>query len=339
MSDAPEEMPALHWLARQYPDSPRKRLKEWFAQGRVCLNGAVITKPHEKIADPGDRITIGDKSTAFARVFYAKMPKRIHPLVNLVYIDDALAIVTKGPGMLSVPAPEGNQPSAVSILDSFLQGQGSRELDRNRVDRQALTPLPVHRLDQYTSGLLCIAMTPQAREHLVEQVRSHNFIREYLALGDGKLANPRGEWRSWFKLDPTGMHQTIYNKPTKGATEAISHYEVLEEYSWPTKDQKTHTVSRLKLRLETGLKHQLRIHAARAGVPLLGDRHYHTDFKQALANKTRPPYGCNRQMLHASNIGFNHPTSGKALRFNSPFPDELAKIESSLRKKSTEQQA
>ena len=333
MSDVPEELPALHWLSLQFPDSPKKRLKEWFALGRVRLDGKVITKPHERMTDPGERLTLCDKSTVFARVFFSEMPKRIHVNLNLLYIDEHLAIVTKAAGLLSVPLPEGDKPSALSILDSYLQGQGSAELDRNRINRQRLTPLPVHRLDQYTSGLLCLAMNPEAREHLVEQVRSHSFIREYLALGDGKLAAPQGEWRSWFRLNESGLHQTVFDKPTEGANVAVSSYEVLDEFTWPTKDNKTHTVSRLRLRLETGLRHQLRIHAARAGVPLLGDRTYNPDFKRAAETKSSPPHGCTRQALHASSIGFIHPHTGKSLRFNSPLPEELTRVEAGLRDK------
>ena len=76
-------------------------------------------------------------------------------------------------------------------------------------------------------------------------------------------SEPRGEWRSWFRLDEEGMYQTVFDTEEEGTTEAISQYEVVEEYSWPTavKGQR-HTSSKLRLRLETGLKHQLRIHAA-----------------------------------------------------------------------------
>ncbi|HKK19689.1 MAG TPA: pseudouridine synthase, partial [Opitutales bacterium] len=207
------------------------------------------------------------------------------------------------------------------------------ELDRNRVARNALTPLPVHRLDQYTSGLLCFAMNADAREHLVKQVREHSFLREYLALGDGALEPKRGTWRSWFKLDEQGMEQTVYDEPAEGATEAISHYDVLDTIRWPIAGGKYHTVSRLRLRLETGLKHQLRIHAARAGVPLLGDRFYHPDFKKAAEQGAGQPYGCKRQALHASSIGFVHPETGKTKRFSSKFPRDLAELEQSLREK------
>ena len=334
MTDPAEEKTALEWLVQKFPDSPKKRLKEWFAHGRVHLDGELLTKPHLRLTDPGARLTMGN-TEGTPKIFFKSMPTRIHAQVNLLYIDNALAIINKGPGLLSVPLPGKHQPSALKILDNYLQGKGATELDRHRVNRKKLTPLPVHRLDQYTSGLLCFAMNPEAREKLVRQVRDHSFLREYMALGDGKLSQAKGSWRSWFKLDQEGMQQAVFEQPTEGATEAISHYQVVDEISWPTKDGKVHTISRLRLRLETGLKHQLRIHAARAGVPLLGDRHYHPDFKKAVESKTKAgqPYGCKRQALHASSIGFVHPETGKTKRFTSKFPRDLAELEDHLRYK------
>lgn len=332
MTENADEKTALEWLAQQYPDSPKKRLKEWFAKGRIQLDGEVIFKHHLRFTDPGERLSMGQPNPA-AKIFFKSMPTRIHAQLNLLYIDSSLAIVNKGPGLLSVPLPEKDQISALKLLDDYLQGKGSAELDRNRVNRKKLTPLPVHRLDQYTSGLLCFAMNPQAREKLVKQVRDHSFLREYLALGDGHLEQRKGTWRSWFKLDDQGMHQAVFDEPTEGATEAVSRYEVVDEISWPTKDGKQHSISRLRLRLQTGLKHQLRIHAARAGVPLLGDRHYHPDFIKAAESKGGQPYGCKRQALHASTIGFIHPETGKTKRFRSKFPRDLVNLEEQLREK------
>lgn len=320
-----EEKTALEWLARDYPDSPKKRLKEWFTNGRVSLDGKIITKPHLRLTDPGDRLTMG-KVEAATRVFAKRMPIRLHAQVNLLYIDRSLAIVNKGPGLLSVPGgPDETQNSALKVLEKYLAGQrppGSKA--------ETIRPLPVHRLDQYTSGLLCFAMNPSAREHLVKQVRSHSFIREYLALGEGLPKEPRGQWKSWFKLDEAGLEQTVYDEPTDGATEAVSDYEVLDTITWMAGGDRQ-TVSRLRLRLKSGLKHQLRIHAARGGVPLLGDRHYHPDYKKAAEAGHRPPHGCKRQALHASSIGFVHPETGKTKRFSSRFSRDLVEVEDALR--------
>ena len=331
--DQSEVKPALEWLSQRYPDSPRKRLKDWFARGRIQLDGVVIKKPHEQMPDPGDRLSMGEPPPP---VFFRNMPTRIHAQANLLYIDSSFAIVNKGAGLLSVPVPGSNQVSALSVLEKFLQGKGASELDQQKgVQRKRLVPLPVHRLDQYTSGIICFAMNPKARESLIRQVRDHTFLREYMAIGDGKLANPRGEWRSWFRLDDEGMYQTVFQTEEEGTTEAISQYEVIDEYSWPTAVKgERHTISKLRLRLETGLKHQLRIHAADAGVPLLGDRHYHPDYKSALENKAGMPYDVQRQALHASSLGLVHPETGKTRRFTCKFTRDLADLEQMLRAKS-----
>ena len=331
-----EERSALEWLSQRYPDSPRKRMKEWFAKGRIQLNGVVIKKPHERMSDPGEQLSIVNTPTP---VFFRRMPTRIHAQLNLLYIDHSLAILNKGAGLLSVALPESDQPSALSLLGDFLQGKGSSDLDRQRgVNRKRLIPLPVHRLDQYTSGLICFAMNPKARESLVQQVRSHSFLREYLAIGEGELAQKRGQWRSWFILDDEGMYQSIFETKEPGATEAISHYEVVAEYSWPTAVKgKRRVISKLRLRLETGLKHQLRIHTAKAGVPLLGDRHYHPDYKAARENKTKMPFDMQRQALHASSLGLVHPETGQLKRFNCKFPRDLIELEAALSTKAQDQ--
>ncbi|MEM8868085.1 MAG: RluA family pseudouridine synthase [Verrucomicrobiota bacterium] len=319
MPDEPAEKTALEWLSKQYPQTPRKRLKEWFVRGRVRLDGGVILKPHHRCPDPGKRLTMSQDARA-SKLLAASMPHRIHAKVNLLYIDRSLAIINKGPGLLSVPLPNQDQISALKILQDYIQDK-------------SLTPLPVHRLDQYTSGLLCFAINPTAREHLVRQVRDHSFIREYIALGDGELAQKKGDWQSWFTLDADGMHQKVSSKKSPGATEAISNYQVVDEISWPIGNGQRQVVSRLRLRLKTGLKHQLRIHAARAGVPLLGDRQYNPDYKKAVENNAGSPHGCKRQALHASSLGFIHPETGKMRRFSSKFPKDLAEVEAHLRTK------
>ena len=166
-----------------------------------------------------------------ARIFAKRMRLRTHAQVNLLYIDQSVTIVNKSAGILSVPLPEKDQISALKILEGYLKKDGQQIGERKREARGTWIPLPVHRLDQYTSGLLCFAMNPKAREHLVKQVRRHTFIREYLALGSGYLKEKEGNWRSWFELDEEGMHKSVYDEPKKGTTEAISSYEVIDSFS------------------------------------------------------------------------------------------------------------
>ena len=124
MNESEEEKSALEWLAKKYPDSPKKRLKEWFAHGRIELDGVVIRKPHLPLRNPEGRLLLGSTDGS-PKVFFKHMPTRIHAQVNLLYIDSALAIVNKGPGLLSVPLSGQDQPSALTILEKYLQGKGS----------------------------------------------------------------------------------------------------------------------------------------------------------------------------------------------------------------------
>src|SRR5664279_4890820 len=164
--------PLLEWLLRKHPDTPRNRAKQWILAGRVSVNGVVIRKPHQTIADPGETLELrGRHATTLA----CGSGWQIHPRVTLLYLDAALAIVNKGPGLISVPAAAGDL-SALSILADFLSGQ-LKARDRNVAAKsmppayRRLQPLPVHRLDQYTSGVFCMATNPAARHHLIEQLK------------------------------------------------------------------------------------------------------------------------------------------------------------------------
>src|SRR3954465_15927218 len=156
--------PVLEWLLRQHPETPRSRAKQWILAGRVSVGSTVIQKPHQLIKDPGDSLALGTRhSTTLA----CDSGWRIHPRVTLLYLDSALAIVNKGPGLLSVPASDSDL-SALSILADFLVGKLKAQ-DRSVAGKslppayRRLQPLPVHRLDQYTSGVFCIATNVDSR--------------------------------------------------------------------------------------------------------------------------------------------------------------------------------
>ena len=112
-------IPLLDWLLRAHPDTPKNRAKQWILAGRVSVNGVVIRKPHQTIADPGDTLELGDRH---ATTLACGSGWQIHPRVSLLYLDSACAIVNKGPGLISVPAPNCNL-SALSILADFLVGK------------------------------------------------------------------------------------------------------------------------------------------------------------------------------------------------------------------------
>src|SRR5438105_11207908 len=152
-----------------------------------------------------------------------------------------------------------------------------------------------------------MATSPAARHHLIEQLKAHTMKREYVAFVEGRSAKPKGAWRQWLQLSRDEMHQNILTE-TQGraagdaAREAITHYEVIAEY--PLAGGKR-VVTKLRLRLETGRKHQIRAQAAHAGLPLLGDRTYHPKYHGNAPSGSRIDFP--RQALHAELLTLDHP--------------------------------
>jgi 23S rRNA pseudouridine1911/1915/1917 synthase len=253
--------------------------------------------------------------------------------VTLLYLDSALAIVNKGPGLISVPAPNC-ELSALSILGDFLAGK-LKAHDRGVAGKtlppayRKLQPLPVHRLDQYTSGVFCIAMNPTARGKLIEQLRAHRMKREYVAFVKGRAAAPRGTWRQWLELSQDEMRQhVVANKspaPSE-AQEAVTHFEVIAEYPLAGGRE---FATKLRLRLETGRKHQIRAQAAYAGLPLIGDRTYNPDFREGAGGAGR---AFPRQALHAESLTLEHPDrSAQEMTWRAEMPKDLRQLEAALR--------
>ena len=325
--------PLLDWVLRKYPETPRNRAKQWILAGRVSVEGVVIRRPHEAIADPGDTLELRPR---LATTLDCGSGWQIHPRVSLLYLDAALAVVNKGAGLISVPAP-GCDVSALSILADFLAGR--LRPYRRGVGGKSLPPayrrlqlLPVHRLDQFTSGAFCMATSPAARRHLIEQLKMHTMRREYVAFVEGRPPAPKGVWRQWLQLSRDEMRQHIVAKPQANAPgaearEAITHYEVIAEY--PIADGQRF-VTKLRLRLETGRKHQIRVQAANAGLPLVGDRTYNPGLRDSNLASGRINFP--RQALHAEVLDLEHPDrSGTRMSWTAELPRDLRELEVELR--------
>jgi 23S rRNA pseudouridine1911/1915/1917 synthase len=328
-----KQQPLLVWLLRAHPDTPRTRAKQWILAGRVSVKGVVIRKPHELMSDPGQTLELLDRR---ATTLECGPGWQIHPRVSLLYLDSALAVVNKGPGLISVPAPN-TELSALSILSDFLAGRLKAQ-DRSVSGKtlpaayRRLELLPVHRLDQYTSGVFCMACNPAARGNLIEQLKVHTMKREYLAFAEGRAPAATGTWRQWLELSEDEMRQRIV--PGAGgvqskAQEAITHYEVVAEY--PLADGKRF-VTKLRLRLETGRKHQIRIQAAHAGLPLIGDRTYHRSYRDG--STLEKPIEFPRQALHAEGLALEHPDRpGHHMSWKAALPKDLRQLEAALQSK------
>ena len=328
-----DDCPLLHWLSRKYPDTPKSRAKQWILAGRVSVNGVILRKPHQILPDPGDALVLSDRH---ATTLACGAGWQIHPRVSLLYLDSALAIVNKGPGLISVPAAEGDL-SALSILADFLAGK--LKAQQRGVAGKSLPPayrrlqlLPVHRLDQYTSGVFCIAANPAARQHLIGQLKAHTMQREYVAYVQGRAGAPTGTWRQWVQLSRDELRQRVLTDAQARAAgdearEAVTHYEVIEEYA---RAGGTEFCGKLRLRLETGRKHQIRAQAAQAGMPLIGDRTYNPAYRAR--DPAHPPMDFPRQALHAEVLRLEHPERpGARMSWTAELPKDLRQLETALR--------
>lgn len=265
--------------------------------GDVTLNG--------KTASKSDKVKIGDivEITYPEPVSSEAVPQDI-PL-DIIYEDDDLLVVNKPKGMVVHPAagnPDGTLVNALLYhCGDSLSGIGG-----------VVRPGIVHRIDKDTSGLLMVAKNDTAHLKLSEQIKEHSFTREYEAVIIGHLKEQKGSidapiGRS--KNDRKKMAVTELNSKN-----AVTRYEVLEEYPG---------FSYVRLRLETGRTHQIRVHMAYIGHPLAGDGVY------GGRNAERIMEG--GQCLHARKIGFIHPTTGKYMEFTSPLPEYFTKFLEKLR--------
>lgn len=299
--------PLLDWVLQRYRDTPKKRAKQWIQAGRITVNGQIIRQPHHRLPDPGPALELRSRQAVTLDGW------RIHPRVQILHLDTAVAAVNKGSGLLSVSA-RPDELSAQSILADFLTGK-LRSRHAVPPAYRRLSPLPVHRLDQYTSGVFCLAMNPLARTHLIAQLKAHTMQREYVAYVEGRPTPPKGTWRNWLKLSPDELRQFVVPTQTD-ALEAVTHYEIVAEFPHAG-------ITKLRLRLATGRKHQIRAQAAHAGCPLVGDRTYNR----------QPRLGFPRQALHAEVLSLEHPdTPGHRLTWTAPLPKDLAQLEATLRR-------
>lgn len=211
--------------------------------------------------------------------------------LDIVYEDEYLLVVNKPKGMVVHPAPSNYTGTLVNALMYHCKGSLS---GINGVIRPGI----VHRIDKNTSGLLIVAKTDTAHIGLAEQIKEHSFTREYEAIVLGRFKEPYGTINA-----PIGRHPVDRKKmavTTKNSKEAITHYQVLKQF-----EKHTH----IKCILETGRTHQIRVHMAYIGHPVLGDDVY-----------GKPCKILTGQCLHAKKIGFIHPITKQYLEFESELP-------------------
>ena len=321
----PNSQTLLDLVLEKFPDTPRKRAKEWILAGRFSIAGSVIRKPNQLVPDSAGPLELQGRRLGTLAL---DEEWRIHPRLSLIYLDASLAIVNKGAGLLSVPAPI-TDVSALSILTDFLAGK-LRGLERRHLPAafRQLEALPVHRLDQFTTGVLCLALNPSARAALIEQFAAHTASRQYVAFVDGRPKTPQGTWRHWLRFDDETLRQHVAAQPGADALESITHYEVLDEF---VLGKTGRVISKLRFKLETGRTHQIRAQAASVGLPLIGDRTYHPLYHASKRERAVVPIECERQALHAEILELAHPVTGQRRQWSVPIPADLQQLERALR--------
>lgn len=282
------------YLSREL-DITRSAAQKWLDQGLVTLETPEGARPVGKSykLSEGERLTVQIPTPVAYTVQAEPIP------LDIVYEDRDLLVVNKPKGMVVHPAP-GNEDG--TLVNALLAHCGSSLSGINGV----LRPGIVHRIDKDTSGLLIVAKNDRAHQGLAEQIKEHSFTRIYEAVVCGHLKESSGEVDA-----PIGRHPTDRKKMAvtpKNSKPARTHYTVLEEYPGTAVQP---GYSYIRLRLETGRTHQIRVHMAYLGHPVAGDMVY---------GHGRQPEGLHGQCLHARVIGFVHPVTGEYLEFTSPLP-------------------
>ena len=287
----------MDFLQAKMGGMAKASIKQLLSQRRVTVNNAIQTR-HDTPIRRGEIVVIASgRGNVELR----------HPKLRVVYEDDALIVVEKKNGLLTVPVKADSKETTVfSILKEYVRKQSHRN-----------TVHVVHRLDRETSGLLVFAKSPELQEYMRTYWRQLVTKRSYVALVEGKLEKNEGKITSW--LTENSRTALVSSSPVdNGGQLAITNYKVLKESALQTDEADLKTeYSLVELNLETGRTNQIRVHMASMGHPVVGDRKY------GHGNESSP---IDRLCLHARVLEFIHPMTEKKVRFEAPMPKEFARI-------------
>jgi len=304
-------------LAGRIPALSRSRLKALIIAGQVAVDAHTIRDPAASV-NCGETVTVALPAPEPAKPAGEAIP------LNIVYEDDALIVIDKPAGLVVHPAAGHAQGTLVNALIAHcgesLSGIGG-------VKRPGI----VHRLDKDTSGLMVVAKTDAAHRALSRQFANKaesELERGYLALVWGAPERPKGTIDAPLDRHP---HARDRRAVRQGGRAAVSHWQVLERYAG--QDGKP-VASLLACTLDTGRTHQIRVHLAHIGHPILGDETYGAGFKtkaSRLSPQARAALeSLGRQALHAYKLAFEHPITGELLQFTSELPPDMARLRETL---------
>ncbi|MDX2226515.1 MAG: RluA family pseudouridine synthase [Verrucomicrobiae bacterium] len=275
----------LAYLFVAWPELKKKQIRTWLKNQAVLVNGLAVTQFDHPLR-PGDTVTI--RSDRFAA------PKSVLGSGMKVYFEDAAVIVIEKPsGLLTIASEAEQEKTAYFQLTHYVRNGSPRSKERIWI---------VHRLDRETSGLMVFAKTPEAKEFL--QAGWDRVTKRYEAIVEGVLTPDTGKFDSY--LDERNPFKVFVTEPGPEMRRAVTHFRVLKRGAKRT---------RVELVLETGRRHQIRVHLSHAGHPIIGDEKY--------SSRTDP---AKRLGLHSCGLSFPHPVTGKEMTFESPLPRDLAKL-------------
>jgi 23S rRNA pseudouridine1911/1915/1917 synthase len=289
-------------LAKLFPDYSRSRLQSWIKQQHVTVDGKHL-KAKDKI-QPGQMIEV-----------HASLEEQIawqaqQMDLNIIYEDESIIVINKPPGLVVHPAVGNPDQTLVNALLHYAP-------ELAQLPRAGI----VHRLDKNTSGLMVVARNLEAHHWLVKQIQARKVKREYLAVVNGRIISG-GTIEA-----PIGRHHVHRTQMavTDSGKEAVTHYWVKERF-------KDHTL--LKILLETGRTHQIRVHMAYIHHPIVGDTTY--------GGRLKIPAGCSeqfkealrhfrRQALHAWRLSLQHPVNGKLMEWQADVPEDMLRLIETLK--------
>jgi 23S rRNA pseudouridine1911/1915/1917 synthase len=269
-------------LGALYPASSKNTIKKLLEHGRVKVNGAITRRGKTQLR-AGDRVEIGAK--AFV--------KRLRDDLEILYEDEHLLVINKNANLLTVATEKEKQATAYAYLYDYVKAQKPM----NKI-------FIVHRLDKKASGILVFARSEAVKRKLQAQFETHDIDRTYIAIVQGRLKDERGTVKNY--LAENRACKVYVTDDDKTGKLAITHYHVRRRvagYTW------------LEITTESGRKHQIRVHLAGLGHPVIGDKEY---------GSTKNPL--QRLGLHASRLGFVHPVTGKKMVFEAEAPAAFRKM-------------
>ncbi len=326
-----------HYLTRFLSNVTRSKVQKGIKEGRVTVNDVVIKKPSLKV-QANDAIVCRLNRPPPIEAAPEDIP------IDVVYEDNCLIIVNKPPGMVVHPAYGNRTGTLVNALLHYL-GQSPFTFDPDTItrpdavglstinampkseDQIDLRPGIVHRLDKDTSGLLVIAKDNETHAKLSKQFANRTTRRQYAAFVWGAPEEDTGRIEANIGRDTRDRKKMAVVSHGKGK-HAVTNYELVAHYGY---------LSKVNFRLETGRTHQIRVHAAHLGHPILGDETYGGRIvKYGPQIARRRAFFANifkmmpRQALHAQTLGFKHPRTGKEVDFVSELPEDMAAVEQRL---------